>query len=181
MAPLIRAPQGLQPSGSARCPAHTTGLSDSPRSFIDGLRPPAFPSRSGPSSLPENRGISQFLRKECPCMQRVYDRARPLGHLRLRARGYCLPPHPTASAPWKSGVRGSMARLHFPLSTLQPHPRGHRRMTRGRSGSLLLPRMALSSTTPCQSPGAFWVSGLFVLLHIHRPSPRSAESRLRRQ
>ena len=39
IAPLIRAPEGLQPSSTTRCSAHTTGLSDFPGSFIIGVRP----------------------------------------------------------------------------------------------------------------------------------------------
>ena len=38
----------------------------------------------------------------------------------------------------------------LPLTNASPSPCGSRRMMRGRSGSLLLPRMALSSTTPCR-------------------------------
>ena len=40
-----------------------------------------------------------------------------------------------------------MAGLDLPLSTLHPFPRGNRRMTRGRTGSLDLVRTALSSAT----------------------------------
>jgi hypothetical protein len=118
------------------------------------------PSRRapGPHPLPQGRGISQFLRTECPCMQSFSDRARSRGHLRWRPRRCCPPPHPTASAPWKARFRDSIARLHFPLSTLQPSPHEPRRMTRGRDGSLCLPRVALSPTPLCQSPGALWVS-----------------------
>ncbi len=43
--------------------------------------------------------------------------------------------------------RGSMASRGLPLSTLHRRPYGRQRMTRGRSGSLLLLRMALASTT----------------------------------
>ena len=46
--------------------------------------------------------------------------------------------------------RGSIPGLHIPLSTLRPRPRGRRRMTRGRCGSLALHRMTLSFTTPCR-------------------------------
>ena len=44
--------------------------------------------------------------------------------------------------------RGSIALPALPLSTLHLYPYGHRRMTRGRCGSLHLHRMELSSTTP---------------------------------
>jgi hypothetical protein len=39
IAPLIRVPEGLQPSRTTRCSAHTTGLSDFPCPFIIGVRP----------------------------------------------------------------------------------------------------------------------------------------------
>ncbi len=44
--------------------------------------------------------------------------------------------------------------LRAPLSTLRRHPRGGRRMTRGRCGSLLLHRGGLAPPTLCRSPGA---------------------------
>lgn len=47
-----------------------------------------------------------------------------------------------------------MAGLRPPLSTLRLRPRGRLRMTRGQGGSLVLSCIELSSTTPCQSPGA---------------------------
>jgi hypothetical protein len=51
-------------------------------------------------------------------------------------------------------IRGSMAGLCAPLSTLRRCPRGHLRMTRGRCGSLLLHRDGLAPSTPCRSSGA---------------------------
>jgi hypothetical protein len=60
----------------------------------------------------------------------------------------------TASAPGMRLFRGSMAGLCAPLSTLRQSPRGLRRMTRGRCGSLLLHRKGLAPSTPCRSPGA---------------------------
>src|SRR2546427_9744886 len=51
-------------------------------------------------------------------------------------------------------LRGSMAGLCAPLSTLRRDPRGPLRMTWGRCGSLLLHRKGLSPSTPCRSPGA---------------------------
>ena len=51
-------------------------------------------------------------------------------------------------------LRGSMAGLCVPLSTLRRGPRGHLRMTQGRCGSLLLHRKGLAPSTPCRSPGA---------------------------
>ncbi len=51
--------------------------------------------------------------------------------------------------------RGSMASLHFPLSTLPHALAGRRGMTRGRCGSLYLQRMNLAFTTICRLTGAF--------------------------
>ena len=76
----------------------------------------------------------------------------------ILTRGGCgLPLRLTASAPQTALFRGSMAGLHFPLSTLRWRPRGRHRMTRGQGGSLYLSCIELSSTTLCQSPGALSV------------------------
>jgi len=56
------------------------------------------------------------------------------------------------------------------LSTLQPWHYRHRRMTRGRCGSLHLDRMTLSFTIPCRSPGAFGSSVIFAILQGKRVS-----------
>ena len=56
----------------------------------------------------------------------------------------------TTSAPETICFRGSMAGLCTPLSTLHRHPRGYRRMTRGRCGLLLLHRSGLSPLTLCR-------------------------------
>src|SRR5262249_53669260 len=60
--------------------------------------------------------------------------------------------HPEVATACAMGVqfRGSIPRLHLPLSTL--HLRRYRRkyMTRSQCGSLLLHCMKLSFTTPCR-------------------------------
>jgi len=56
----------------------------------------------------------------------------------------------TVGTPKQTYFRGSIPGPHFPLSTLRLRPRGRRRMTRGRCGSLCLHRMELSSTTLCR-------------------------------
>ena len=53
--------------------------------------------------------------------------------------------------------------LRFPLSTLHPERHRSRRMTRGLSGSLLLPSTALSSATPCRFIPALSASPRFPL------------------
>src|SRR3972149_9064503 len=47
MAPLIRAPEGLQPSRSGRCPAHIMLPSDFPLAFMSALPPGEFSDRCG--------------------------------------------------------------------------------------------------------------------------------------
>jgi hypothetical protein len=75
MAPLIRAPEGLEPSQSVRCPAHTTGLSDFPCSSITGLCPQTSQSGlRGPLPGGEH-GISRLPRKVFPYVPEVSDRA----------------------------------------------------------------------------------------------------------
>lgn len=51
------------------------------------------------------------------------------------------------TAAWIAVFRGSMARLHLPLSTLRVHPRGRPRITRGQSGWLFLLCLTLSFMT----------------------------------
>ena len=60
----------------------------------------------------------------------------------------------TASAPGSNFLRGSMAGLHVPLSTLRVAPRDATRMTRGQHGSLHLCCEGLAPLAPCRSPGA---------------------------
>src|SRR4029453_4699853 len=64
--------------------------------------------------------------------------------------------------------RGSIPRLHVPLSTLHPYPYGPRYMTRRQCGSLLLHCMKLSFTTPCRLLPAH----LNLELGVLRASPR---------
>jgi hypothetical protein len=52
--------------------------------------------------------------------------------------------------PGDSYFRGCIPGPHVPLSTLRRAPRGTRRTTRGRRGSLVLHRMTLPFTSPCR-------------------------------
>src|SRR5437867_2603547 len=56
--------------------------------------------------------------------------------------------HKDVGTPKVGQFRGSIPGLHVPLSTLRCRPRERPRMTRGRSGSLLLLRVTLSFTAP---------------------------------
>ena len=70
----------------------------------------------------------------------------------------------SVGVPKFGAFRGSIPGPHLPLSTLRARPRGRTCMTRGRCGSLLLHRMALSSTAPRR----------FIPAHGGRPRPRPA-------
>src|SRR5258708_31024990 len=67
-----------------------------------------------------------------------------------------------------------MAGLDFPLSALHPSPRGDRRMTRGRTGSLFLVRAALSSATHLRLSPALSLTPLLPRSAVRRSSPLGA-------
>ena len=109
-----------------------------------------FPTRPAAPSATGEAGISRLPRKVFPYVPGVYDRAGSRSASRYRRPGCGLPHPPTASAPQSNSFRGSIPGPHVPLSTLHPRPRGRRRMTRGRRGSLALRRLTLPFTTPCR-------------------------------
>src|SRR5271166_5481656 len=151
---LIRAPEGLQPSRSGRCPAHTMAGSDFSRPCIIGFG--SSPSRCGPRPLvtarPSARSPGSRTRSVRACQGL---RPRRVGPPLAMSRRAVLPSTQlTVSAPGTLDLRGSMAGLHVPLPTLHLCPRGQRCTARGRRGSLLLRRIGLAPTTPCRSPGA---------------------------
>ncbi|MGF6960930.1 hypothetical protein QFZ97_006886 [Paraburkholderia youngii] len=92
MAPLIRAPEGLQPSGTTRCPAHTMAESDFSRPFIIGYG--SSPSRCGPVHPATGQTGDLPVPEQGACAHaRFYDHAGSSGRSRLRARTFCLPLH----------------------------------------------------------------------------------------
>ena len=97
-----------------------------------------FPTRPAAPSATGEAGISRLPRKVFPYVPGVCDRAGSRGASRYRRPECGLPHPPTASAPQSNLFRGSIPGPHVPLSTLHPRPRGRRRMTRGRRGSLAL-------------------------------------------
>ena len=105
--------------------------------------------RSAVPRATDGRGISRFPCGVFPCMHGVSDRAGSQRVSRYRRVECGLPPPPTASAP-RSGswISRLNTRPACPLSTLRPPPRGGRRMTRGRCGSLRLHRTTLAFATP---------------------------------
>ena len=88
-----------------------------------------------------------------------------------RRAPYCLPPRITASASRTSDFAAQWLACRFPLSTLQPAPRGTACMTRGRNDSPHLFRIELSSTISCQ----LW------LAHYPSDSPHPSVPRLPRR
>jgi len=127
----------------------TTDLSDFPDPFITGF---GFPSSVRPRrNFSTGRSwISRFPRREVPHVHGVSDRAEPTPHSRYRVSSCCLAQTGSAEAPRTCSFRGSIPNPCVPLSTLRRRPRGRRRMTRGRRGSLLLRREALSSSPFCR-------------------------------
>jgi len=143
---LIRAPEGLQPSRSTRCSAHTTSLFDSSPAFMHGLclwLPVPIRRLVSPGC---RRGLSVLARAvsrrahgsgTTPGLTRTRDSVPISVAFPLEAHGR----HPNCV------FRSSIPGPSMPLSTLHPAPHGTQRKTRGQDGSLLLSRGALSSPT----------------------------------
>jgi len=130
--------------------AGTMGLSDFPVPFIVGLGP--WTSRRGPWHHPP-RAVPGPPGSRARCFRACRGSSTASGPGRLaKATTLVLPvvSRDNAGARNEKRFRGSIARLHVPLSTLHPRPRERRRMTRGRCGSLFLHRMGLSPLTPCR-------------------------------
>jgi hypothetical protein len=149
----------------------TTRLSDFPWSFIGGLGPQTSPH--GPSRHVWRAATgSPDSRVRCVCACRGSATARGLAASR---------PSETASVAfrfWKQRrplglvrFRGSIARLHFPLSTLHPCPYGQTHMTRGQRDWLGLHCTTLSFATPHR----FIPALLPTRLNTEPPSKRSSK------
>ena len=81
-------------------------------------------------------------------MSGVLDVAGPMGARDSAPTSVAFPPNKQRRHPDFQIFRGSIPRLHVPLSTLRVQPLDWPRMTRGRCGSLSLHRTALSSAPP---------------------------------
>jgi hypothetical protein len=135
MPPLIQAAEGLQPSRTKHCPAHTTRSSDFPRACMPEVRSQTLSGR--PAAPPAStRGIPRFPREEFPRMHSVFDCAGSEGNLPV-----------TPPSAWSSASLNCIGTPHdlishldgWPtcaLSTLRRHPCGRRRMRRSRDDGL---------------------------------------------
>ena len=128
--------------------AGTTRPSDSPSTCMLDFWFMTFSNRPAHEIVTGVAGVSRFSRMEFPCMLGVSDCAEPFGSLRWRFHRYGLPSRWTTSAFRIHLFRSSISRLHVPLSTLHEQPCDWPRMTRGQGGSLRLPCVTLSFTTP---------------------------------
>ena len=126
------------------------GVSDFSSAWAAGLWLEAFPTPPVPCGSGADE-ISQLLCRKLPDMRRVSDRAGSTQVLRLSScvilpsasdNGVGIPDDPDFAAQYLA--------YRFPLSTLRLRPHERTRMTRGRSDSLFLLRVELSSTISCQ-------------------------------
>ena len=128
--------------------AGTTQPSDSLPTFMPRLWLITFLDRPAHNFVSGTDRVSRFSRVEVPCMSGVFDLAGPVGARDIVPTGVAFPMNKQGRHPDFPSFRGSIPRLHVPLSTLHAQPRDWSRMTRGRCGSLGLHRTALSSAPP---------------------------------
>lgn len=152
-ADVDRGPPPPPPPDDWRCSAASSGLRTRPTS--PSRASPAYghqPFRCGPPHHPRQAawgspGSRARRFRTCHGSSTARGRSRT----RACALDACrLPPRITASALRSAWFRDSIPRPCVPLSTLHRHPCRHRRMTRGRRGSLLLRREALLSSPSCR-------------------------------
>ena len=77
----------------------TMTQSDSSVPFAPVLRHSAFSGRSAPLPRADSSEVSRFSCMKFPSVPGVFDYAGLTSHSRLRTPWYCLPLHPTGSAP----------------------------------------------------------------------------------
>ena len=128
--------------------AGTTQPSDSLPAFMSRLWLITFLDRPARSFVSGADRASRFSRVEVPCMSGVLDLAGPAGARDSAPTSVAFPPNKQRRHPDFPIFRGSIPRLHVPLSTLRVQPYDWPRMTRGRCDSLGLHRTALSSAPP---------------------------------
>jgi hypothetical protein len=128
--------------------AGTTRPSDSLPAFMPRLWLITFPGRPVHSFVSGTDRVSRFSRVEVPCISGVLDLAGPVDARDVASTSVAFPMNKQGRHPDFPPFRGSIPRLHVPLSTLHAQPHDWTRMTQGRCGSLSLHRKALSSSPP---------------------------------
>src|SRR3989442_9115185 len=146
-----RLPSMPSANGFPRLFGHFVGTvrpSDSPSTCMLDFWFMTFSNRPVHEIVTGVAGASRFSRMEFPCMLGVSDCAESFESSRWRFHQCGLPSRWTTSALRIDLFRSSISRLHVPLSTLHEQPCDWPRMTRGQGGSLRLPCVTLSFTTP---------------------------------
>ena len=133
----------------------TMGLSDFPHPSITGVAP-NVESRLGPRRHPTGSGVGHPSSRagSARACQGPQTTRSPMPVSRWRRAGCCLPTSLSVSALRTDQFRGSIPYPHVPYPRFGSGRYRPVRRTRGRGGSLGLPRTALASATPCQSSGA---------------------------
>ena len=126
----------------------TVRPSDSPATCMLDFWFMTFSNRPAHEVVTGVAGVSRFSGVEFPCMLGFSDCAESSGNSRWRFHRYGLPSRWTTSALRIHLFRSSIFRLHVLLSTLRAQPCDWPRMIRGQGGSLRLPCVTLSFTTP---------------------------------
>ena len=80
--------------------------------------------------------VSRFSHVEVPCISGVLDLAGPVGARDVASTSVAFPMNKQGRHPDFPPFRGSIPRLHVPLSTLHAQPHDWTRMTQGRCGSV---------------------------------------------
>ena len=102
--------------------AGTTQPSDSLPAFMSRLWLITFLDRSAPNFGSDTGRASRFSRVEVPCMSGVLDLAGPAGARGTAPTSVAFPPNRQRRHPDFQIFRGSIPRLHVPLSTLRAQP-----------------------------------------------------------
>ncbi len=107
-------------------------------------------------------------------MSGVLDLAGPVGARDGAPTSVAFPTNKQGQHPDFQTFRGSIPRLHVPLSTLRVRPHDRPRMTRGRCGSLGLHRTALASAPPRRFiPAHLFVPQCHDRIDLRRPARRN--------
>jgi len=102
--------------------AGTTRPSDSLPTFMSRLWLITFPDRPAHSFVSGIARVSRFSRVEVPCISGVFDLAGPAGARDNAPTSVAFPPNKQRRHPDSQIFRGSIPRLHVPLSTLRAQP-----------------------------------------------------------